>query len=174
MLGMLAYLFVIFAFAVRFLPHPWAFTPVAAALLFFGAHRSRRQLWFPVALLAVSDVILTKYVYHYPFTWDHYVTWVWYGAIVLLGTRLHKNEKPLWIGASALASSVSFFLLSNFAVWACFDMYPKDFGGLMTSYAMGIPFFRNDVIGTLMFSAIFFGVPALVRLPETLRHKTAA
>jgi hypothetical protein len=174
MLGMLAYLFVIFAFAVRFLPHPWAFTPVAASLLFFGAYRSRRQLWFPVALLAVSDVILTKFVYHYPFTWDHYVTWLWYAAVILLGTRLQNNQKPLWIGASALASSVSFFLLSNFAVWACFDMYPKNMGGLLTSYTMGIPFFRNDVIGTLMFTAAFFAVPALLRLPQTLRHRTTA
>jgi len=34
---MLAYLFVVLAVAVRFLPHPWMFTPVAASLLFFGA-----------------------------------------------------------------------------------------------------------------------------------------
>ena len=34
---MLAYLFVVFAMAVRFMPHPLAFTPVAAALLYFGA-----------------------------------------------------------------------------------------------------------------------------------------
>lgn len=171
---MLAYLFVILAFAVRFLPHPWAFTPVAASLLFFAAYRSHRQLWFPVALLAVSDVILTKFVYGYPFTWDHYVTWVWYAAILLLGTRLRNNEKPLWIGASALASSVSFFLLSNFAVWACFDMYPKNFAGLLTSYTMGLPFFRNDLIGTMVFSAVFFAVPALLRLQQDLRHKAAA
>ena len=31
---MLAYWFVLLAVAVRFLPHPLAFTPVAAALLF--------------------------------------------------------------------------------------------------------------------------------------------
>ena len=34
---MLAYLFIALAVAVRFMPHPWTFTPVAAALLFFGA-----------------------------------------------------------------------------------------------------------------------------------------
>ena len=35
---MLAYLFVIFAVVARmpFMPHPWNFTPVAAALLYFG------------------------------------------------------------------------------------------------------------------------------------------
>ena len=34
---MLAYVFVLFAVAVRFMPHPLAFTPIAAALLYFGA-----------------------------------------------------------------------------------------------------------------------------------------
>lgn len=167
---MLAYLFVILAVAVRFLPHPWAFTPVAASLLFFGAYGSRRSLWFPVGLLALSDVILTKFVYAYPLTWDHYITWAWYAGIVLLGTRLRNNSKPLWILSSAVASAVSFFLLSNFAVWACFDMYPKTFGGLMTSYVMGLPFFRNDVVGDLLFTAVMFATPALLRLPQTLRQ----
>jgi len=57
---MLAYLFVILAVVVRFMPHPLAFTPVGASLLFFGARGPRRQLWVPVALLAASDVVLTK------------------------------------------------------------------------------------------------------------------
>jgi len=56
---MLAYLFVVIAVAVRFLPHPFAFTPVGASLLFFGARGPRRHLWLPLALLAASDVILT-------------------------------------------------------------------------------------------------------------------
>src|SRR5438067_2028891 len=133
---MLAYVFVILAAAVRFMPHPWHFTPVAASLLFFGAYRSRKQLWFPIVLLAASDVILSKFVYRYPLSWDLLVTWAWYAAVVLLGAGLHGRLKPLWIVSAALASSVSFFLLSNFAVWASWSMYPKTFSGLMTCYAM--------------------------------------
>lgn len=170
---MLAYLFVILAVAVRFLPHPWHFTPVAASLLFFGACGSRRSLWFPFALLAASDVILTKFVYSYAFTWDHFVTWAWYGAILLLGTRLKDHAKPVWIVASALASSVSFFLLSNFAVWACFDMYPKNWAGLMMSYVAGVPFFQRGMVGDLLFTAVFFATPVLLRLPQAERKSAA-
>src|ERR1700758_190877 len=119
---MLPYLFVALAVAVRFMPHPWTLTPVAGALLFFGARGSRRQLWLPLVLLAASDVILTKFVYSYVFSWDHFVTWAWYAAILWLGTNLRENAKPLRVVGAALASSVSFFLLSNFAVWACWDM----------------------------------------------------
>jgi hypothetical protein len=174
---MLAYLFVAIAVAVRFLPHPWTFTPVAAALLFFGARGSRRQLWIPFALLAASDVILTKIVYSYVFSWDHLVTWAWYAAILLLGTTLRNNAKPLRVIGAALASSVSFFLLSNFAVWACWDMYPKNVGGLMTSYTMGLPFFRHALEGDLLFTCVMFATPVALRALSEAFHgadRTAA
>jgi hypothetical protein len=164
---MLAYIFVIAAFAFRFLRHSWGFTPVGASLLFFGSRASRKQMWFPMALFALSDVILTKFVYSYPFTWDHFVTWAWYAAILALGTRLRDHAKPVWIIASALASSVSFFLVSNFAAWACYtDLYPRSWSGIMASFVAGIPFFQRDVVGTLLFTAVMFSIPALAKLPK--------
>jgi|SRR5580658_884552 hypothetical protein len=159
---MLAYLFVIFAVLARmpFMPHPWNFTPVAAALLYFGARGSRRQLWVPFAMLAASDVLLTRFVYSYPFSWDHFVTWAWYAAILFLGTQLRENSSWLRVGGAALASSISFFVVSNFAVWACWTMYPKTLSGLMTCYAAGLPFFRRGLTGDLLFTAVMFGLPA--------------
>jgi len=170
---MLAYLFVIFAVLARmpFMPHPWNFTPVATALLYFGARGSRRQLWVPFALLAASDVILTKFVYSYQFSWDHFVTWAWYAAILLLGTRLRENSNWLRVGAAALASSVSFFVVSNFAVWACWNMYPKTLSGLMTCYAAGLPFFRRGLAGDLLFTTVMFGLPALATVIARSTHK---
>jgi hypothetical protein len=173
---MLAYLFVLLALAVRFMPHPWMFTPVAASLLFFGARGSRRQLWVPFVLLAASDVILTKLVYTYPFSWDHLVTWAWYAAILWLGTNLRANSKPVRVIGAALASSVSFFLFSNFAVWACQNMYPKNVSGLMMSYTAALPFFRNALAGDLLFTSAMFATPvALHALAESFgRDRTAS
>jgi hypothetical protein len=182
---MLAYLFVLFAVASRmpFIPHPWNFTPVAAALLYFGARGARRQLWVPFALLAGSDVILTKVVYSYPFTWDHYITWAWYAAILWLGTNLRENTSLrdakdwLRVGGAGLAASVSFFVVSNFAVWAVWsDMYPKTLAGLMTCYMAAIPFFRHTVGGDLIFTAVVFGVPAAAAVVSRpgKAHNTAA
>ena len=163
---MLAYLFVIFAVVARmpFMPHPWNFTPVAAALLYFGARGSRRQLWVPFALLAASDVILTKFVYSYPLTWDQLVVWAWYAVILLLGTRLSENANWLRIGGAALVSSVSFFAVSNFAVWASGTMYSKTLSGLATCYAAGLPFFRRTLAGDLLFTAVMFGLPAAAKV----------
>jgi hypothetical protein len=164
---MLAYIFVLFAVAVRFFPHPWMFTPVTASLLFFGAKGPRRQLGIAFALLAASDVILTKFVYSYPFSWDHLVTWAWYGAVLAIGMGLRENSKPLRLVVASLSSSVSFFVLSNFAVWACWNMYPKNASGLMLSYVAGLPFFRNAVVGDLLFTAVMFATPVAL---HALKH----
>src|SRR5437764_7023600 len=97
---MLAYLFVLLAIAVRVLPHPWTFTPVVGALLFFGARGSRKQMWVPLLMFAATDVLLTKVLYAAYFSWDHYVTWLWYAAILWLGSQLRSNATPLRVIAS--------------------------------------------------------------------------
>ena len=169
---MLAYLFVVLAVAVRFMPHPWMFTPVTGSLLFFGARGPRRRLWIPFVLLCASDVALTKLVYAYPFTWDHYVTFAWYAAVLWLGTRLGAKTKWVPVIGAALASSVSFFLISNFAVWAAWpEMYPRGWNGLMMSYAAGLPFFRGTVESDLFFSLTMFGTPVFLMALSRWMHK---
>ncbi len=142
---MLAYIFVLFAVAARlpFMPHPWGFTPVTAALLYFGARGSRRHMWLPLVLLAASDVVLDKFVYAYPLSWDLLLAWGWYAAMLWLGSGLRQNSKILRIAGAALAGSVSFYLITNFGVWAATAMYPKTLAGLVTCYVAGVPFFRD-------------------------------
>ena len=170
---MLAYLFVIFAVLARmpFMPHPWGFTPVAAALLYFGARGSRRQLWVPFGLMIASDVLLNKFVYAYPLSWDQPVVWAWYAAILLLGTQLHENSGWLRVAGAALASSVSFFILSDLAVWAFGTMYPKTWSGLVSCYVAALPFFRRGLAGDMLFTAVMFGLPAIAAMVARSIHK---
>ncbi|HYE24524.1 MAG TPA: DUF6580 family putative transport protein [Clostridia bacterium] len=173
---MLAYLFVAIAVAFRFMPHPLSFTPVAAALLFFGARMPRRQAWIPVALLAASDVLLTKFVYGFALTPDHFVTWAWYGAAVGMGMLVGGKTTVLRVAGASLASSVSFFLVSNFAVWMAWEMYPKTLNGLAMCYAAAVPFFRNTVASDLMFTAVAFSIPVVLELlsPKTAKDSIVA
>ena len=181
---MLAYAFVLLAIAIRFLPfagplnflpHAWHFTPLAASLLYFGARGSKRQIWIPVVLLAATDVVLTKYIYSYTLSWDQLLIWAWYAAILWLGTNLREKSGFWRVVVAALASSISFFLISNFAVWMVWrDMYPKTFNGLMTCYVAGLPFFRNAVASDLLFSAAFFGIGYLVSLRSAEESVVAA
>jgi len=168
---MLAYIFVLVAVAVRFMPHPFAFTPVGAALLYFGARTPRRRMWVPLALLAASDVVLTTLVYRYPFSWDHFVTWAWYAGMLWLGSTIKRDSGAVRILGTAVAGSISFFLVSNFAVWAAWEMYPRTLAGLMTCYGAGLPFFRSTVAGDLLFTAVMFGAPVLLQALAGKLHR---
>jgi hypothetical protein len=180
---MLAILFVLIAIGSRFAiattsgSHWWAFTPVIASLLFFGAKMPRKYLWTPVALLAVADVLLSKFVYGYGLTPDLLVTWAWYAGIAWLGSAmLHENAKPAKLVVASLTSSVSFFVLSNLAVWAFWPTYPHTFKGLATCFVAAIPFYRNQPIADLLFTAVFFSVPMLIAAvhPSETANKLAA
>ena len=168
---MLAYIFVVFAVAMRFLPHPWQFTPVAASLLFFGARASKRQIWLPFVLLAASDLILNKFVYAYAFGWDQLVIWAWYAAILWLGTGLRERQKPVPIIGAALACSISFFVITNFMVWATGTMYPMTWVGLLTCYEAAVPFFRHTLEGDLVFTTAMFGAPVVLHALSGAFHK---
>lgn len=159
---MLAYLFVVFSVALRFVSLPVAFTSVAASLLYFGARQPKSRMWVPLALLVAADLVLTTLVYGYPLSPDHLVTWAWYAAMVLLGIKLKDNSGSLRVGGAALVASVSFFLLSNFAVWMVWEMYPKTLAGLAACYAAALPFFRHSLAGDLFFTAVFFSLGALL------------
>jgi hypothetical protein len=157
---MLAYIFLLFAVAVhaRFLPLPFSFAPVTAALLYFGARRPRREMWIPVGALALAGVYLSRSVYGFAPSADLLITWAWYAGMVLLGGILAQQASALRVASASLAGSMSFFLLSNFSVWAVWNMYPKNLGGLMACYVAGVPFFRNAVVSDLFFAAVFFGI----------------
>lgn len=159
---MLAFVFVVIAVIVRLIPHTFSITPVAAALLFFGAKGPRKLAWLPVLLLAGTDIYLSKVTYGVPLTADVMVSWAWYAGMIGLGMLLTRNQAPVRILGASLAAAVSFFLISNFAVWAVWEMYPKTIGGLIACYAAGLPFFQREVLGDVVFTAAFFGIAAAI------------
>ena len=172
---MLAVLFVVLAVAIRFLPHAWHFTPVGAALLFYGAKQPRKHMWFPLVLLAASDIVLNRFVYNFPITWETFVSTGWYALALLLGALLKEKVSPLRVVGASLAGSVSFFVISNFAVWAAYNMYPKTLAGLGACYVAAIPFFRSTLAADLLYALSIFAVPvALEAMQKQLARNQAA
>src|SRR6202167_5463923 len=147
---MFAYLLLVVAVLTRVLPHAgWLnFTAVGGALLYFGARRSWREMLAPLAVLMATDYFLTVNVYHYSFRWEGYVpTWGWYVAAMVLGQILLRAKTTfVRVAAGALLGPTSFFLISNYAVWAGRTMYPHTMGGLGVCFVAGLPFYRNDLI----------------------------
>jgi hypothetical protein len=175
---MAAYLLLVFAVLSRLMPHPdwWNFTAVGGALLYFGARRSWREMLAPLAALMATDYVLTVFSYHYAFRWQAYVTtWGWYLAVMALGWILLRTRTTfLRVAAGVVLGPTSFFLVSNYGVWAAGDMYPRTISGLMACYAAAIPFYRNDLISTAIVAALAFGVPVLVRRMQRVHAVSSA
>jgi len=144
------------AAASRLIPHPPNFTPIAAMALFAGAYS--RIMWqallIPLGALFVSDLFIG---------WHPLMPVVYasFALIVGIGMWLRARKSIGRVAFAVGASSISFFMITNFAVWAFGSMYPKSLGGLFAAYVAGLPFFRNTVLGDVSYSAILFGGIAL-------------
>ena len=137
----------------------------------------RKQFWIPAALLVGSDIYLNLRVYQLPFTLDQIVMWSWYLVPCVFGFFLRNKIKPLTVFGAGLGTGLGFFLTSNFAVWALGNIgYVHNLAGLMDCYVNAIPFARNGIISDVVFSAVFFGIGALVAQTqhETVASKSAA
>ncbi len=140
---------IFFAVAARLIPHAPNFAPIGGLALFSGSHFKKKvALLIPIAAMFLSDIFLgfhNTIVYVYAS----------FAVAVIIG-RLIKNYKWQSLLSASLASSVLFFLITNFGVWSTGSMYPKTAGGLMQSYLLGLPFLRNTVLSDLFYSFSFF------------------
>lgn len=174
---MIAYLLLLVAVLTRVLPHAgwWNFTAVSGALLYFGARRPLREMAVPLVALMATDFWLTVYSYHYVFVLSAYaVTWAWYAGAMGLGLALlSKRTTVARVASGSLLGPTSFFLLSNFAVWAGGEMYPHTMSGLGACLLAGVPFYRNDLASTAVVCALAFGLPVLLRRMNVLHASEA-
>ena len=152
----------------RLIPHPPNMTSVTAVALFGGAYFSDRRLAFlvPLAALFLSDLVLGFY---------HHMEIVYasFALIVCIGLWLQKNRSALHIAGAALASSVLFFVLTNFAVWAFDSLYPMTLDGLIACYVAAIPFFRNMLLGDVLYTVLLFGGFALLERRFSMLHESS-
>src|SRR3954451_8864364 len=140
------------AAALRLVPHPPNFTPIGAMALFSGAYLGRKPLAFaaPLGALLLSDLVLGFY---------HGQATVYFSValIVMLGMIALSRVSPLRVGAAAIASSILFFVITNFGMWLFSGIYPRTLAGLEACYVAAIPFFQNTVAGDLFYATLLFG-----------------
>jgi len=166
----------------RLLPHWPNFTPMATIALLGGVYLSNRFFAFLVPLVAmvISDiltVVLINFRYisleDYFTTPSTYITYFAFAVITMLGfvlkgrdsetstdiTTSGKKNFPVLsakLASVSVAAAVLFFIISNFGAWT-YNGLPKTLNGLITTYDLGIPFFGNFLLGTLVYNFLFFG-----------------
>lgn len=142
----------------RIVPHWPNFTPVAALALFGAATFERKWLGLaiPVAAMLLSDLLIGFHANMGAVYVSFFLTW-------LLGLWTLSRPTTGRIAGASVASSVLFFLITNFAVWYGSSFYPQKLAGLLSCYAAGLAFyngtsfFLNGLLGDLFFSAMLFG-----------------
>jgi hypothetical protein len=147
---------VLAAAAARLVPHPWNFTPVSAMALFGGAQFASKRAAFllPLTALFLGDLVLGF----------HRLTPFVYGCVavtVCLGFWVHQQRRARRILVASVISAIVFFLVTNFAVWAFLDSFPKNVSGLLQCYMAGLPLLRNSLLGDLFYAGVLFGGLAL-------------
>lgn len=151
---------------------------VTASSLVAAVWYGRRYgLLVPLAIMAASDALIGN-------TAIMAFTWSAFAVIGLAGTwlsRLRGNTAKL-VAASAgaaIASSLFFFVFTNFGVWLLQDgsMYPKTWAGLAACYVAGIPFYRTMLAGNIMLVPTFFiaaSVLGIAKTPATATHAASS
>jgi hypothetical protein len=150
---------ILVAAALRLVPHPPNFSPIDAMALFSGAYLGRRSIAIeaPFAALLLSDAVLGFY---------HGMATVYatVALIVVIGWWLSSRRTPLRIAAAAVASSVTFFVITNLGMWLFSGIYPVTYAGLVACYTAAIPFFQNTLAGDLFYGVLLFGGFRIVEL----------
>lgn len=162
---MLALSLIIIGILFRFVPHVANFTPVAAIALFAGVYLNKKQaLIVPLILMVASDLFLGM----------HNVvifTWGSFALVALLGWWAKNHKTFLGIVSTSVASSILFYVITNFGVWAM-GWYPQTAKGLLDCYILGLPFLRVFSVATLVYTVVFFGAYELIA--ARVRHTKLA
>src|SRR3990167_2733604 len=143
-------LIVLSAVLSRILPHPPNFAPISGIALFSGSYLSGFNAFLlPLGIMFLSDMIIGF----------HSTILYVYGSfflIVCLGKLLRKKNSFISLATTSFASSLIFFIITNFGVWLNGGLYTKNLQGLEQSYIMALPFFKNTIAGDFFYAFLLF------------------
>ena len=154
----------IFAAAVlRILPHLLNFTPIGAMAIFAGSLFRNRWVAFllPLAALFAGDLFVGLYKLMF-------IVYASFALSVAIGRWVAQSRTFARIGVAVFLGALQFFVVTNFAMWALSDFYPKTSTGLATCFVNAIPYFWNTLAGDALYAAVLFGGFALAEefLPQ--------
>ena len=138
----------------RLLPHPFNFTPIGAMALFGGTCFANKKIAFvfPLFAMFISDALLELF-FGYGFHNTIIYVYASFVLITCLGIVIGNNVRTGKIIAASLISSILFFLITNFGVWAA-GGFENGFSGLIATYLLGIPFYNHELFGSFFFNTI--------------------
>ena len=153
-------LLIFLGFTARLFPHAPNFAPIGALALFSGLYLPRKWAFvLPLFIMFLSDLVIGFY--------NPAIMLSVYGSFVIIagiGLLVKRKKQFSTVLLGTLSGSILFFLITNAAVWAFGTMYPHSTYGLLQSYTMAIPFFKNSLLGDLFYTGVLVGVVEVVKI----------
>lgn len=140
------------------------FTPIGAMALFGGAYfqKTWKAYAFPLLTLLASDIVINTVVHQGKFGIMYsgcYWTYAAFALMVLTGKIVLKKITVKNIVIASLATVfIHWIVTSPACILLEGSMYPKTWAGYYTSLIAAIPYERNFIIGTLLYSGVLFGL----------------
>lgn len=138
----------------RFLPHPANFAPIGALGIFAGLYAKnwKQGIALPLTARLISDALIGFFS---PGVMASVYLATLFGTF--LGLWVKKRKTVVGIAGATVIGSVVFYILTNFAVWLFDGLYPMNLQGLIESYTMALPFFRNSLLGDVFYTGVLVG-----------------
>ena len=143
----------------RFIPHLPNFTAIGAMALFGGAYFTNKKIAFAVPLIAMflTDMIIG---FHSTMIAVYFA----FALMVVIGMTMLRKKNVSNVVLASLVATVSFFVITNFAIWISGIMYPVTPAGLAECYIAAIPFFGYNLVGNLFYAGVMFGLFELAKV----------
>ena len=137
----------------RLIPHPPNFTPIVAVAIMSGY--LFKNIYLSFAILLVSMLVADAFIGFYENIFFVYLSLLFLVYIFYkLGRKINLKNLFLY----SFTGSILFFIITNFGVWFLGSPgldnvpYEKNLQGLIKCYILAIPFIKNTVLSTLIFS----------------------
>lgn len=129
----------------RIIPHPPNFTPILAVGIFVPLLTGNWKHALPLTLGAmfIGDLY-----------WGLHSYMSWTYASVALASLIALRFSLL---ANCFIAPILFFIITNFGVWTS-GYYGLTLEGLIACYVAAIPFFHMTLLGTIVYTLLFYGI----------------
>jgi hypothetical protein len=146
-----ACLWILIGIFSRIIPHPFNATATISLALWAPLFFKR---WFGVIIslvsLSLSDLCLHA-LFHYP-VFGSWSLFTYSATLALVILNRGKPKTMLWI---TVLGVLGFWGWTNFGTWLCtHDLYPKTAQGLLACFVAGLPFLKNSMIASLIYSLV--------------------
>lgn len=181
--GILIGVLIFLAASLRWIEHPLNTTPIVAIILFSVAYIKdiKWKIAIPFSVMILSDVIINL-KNGYGFHSSAFMVYGTFALIFILAGYMLKKVNVLSVLASSLMASVLFYLVTNFAFFypvsavpnPTLGQYPHNWLGIVSSYQAGLPYFKNMLVGDLIYTILLFGTYSLVSQTSYFAKKNIA